>query len=649
MRRVGLRSGLRRHHRAAVALGCVLTVLAAAPASAASAALAEPAIAVSGLEADPGVLRFLVTASDLPSGAAVDPAKLTLTVGETVLAAEAARVSRTASELPPRALMVVLDVSGSVAGARLDAAQAAARELAQALPEDVAVGLIAVTDTATVRLQPTTDRSALNSATDGLSGDGNTALYDAVALAETTLTAAGFGATSERRVVVLSDGLDTASELELDELTGRLTAARLAVDVVAFQANNAGLDALQEIASAGGGKVLTAPDPTFVTQAFRAVAGGFSVVLSVEAIVPPELAGLEKTLVVTLDVGGQPLGTSVPVTFAAAPLVESAPQRRLDWVPSWTMWALGAILLAGAVVLVLLLLWPSRGRRSAPGQDASGPTADPLGARQPSLAVTRTALAASAALVRSRGLDSSITLSLDRAGMRLRPHEWVLLRATVAITAGAVLFIALGWFGAPVGLLAGWLGTGLYRALRADRRATAFAEQLPDGLQLVIGSLRSGFSLPQALDAMVREAPLPLGEEFGRALAEHRLGADLSDALEAAARRAKSDDLGWAVLAVRIQREVGGSLAEVLQTTVDTIRERGRLRRHVRSLSAEGRLSGWVLIALPILLGAFMFTFRGEYLRPLYTEPIGFAMLAVGVALLGIGIFWMWRTVKVEV
>jgi tight adherence protein B len=634
---------------AAVTIGCTLAALATVPGAAFGGAVrAEPAVAVSGLEADAGVVRFLLTASDLPSGVSVDPAKVTVTVGETALRAEAARVSRSATKLPPRAIMVVLDVSGSVAGARLEAARSAARELAQALPEDVAAGLIAVNDTATVRLQPTADRAALNAATDGLSGDGNTALYDAVALAETTLTAAGFDAASERRVLVLSDGLDTASKLKLNELTGRLTSAKLAVDVVAFQANNAGLDALQAIAGAANGKVLTAPDAAFVTQAFRAVAGGFSVVLSVEAAVPAELAGQQQSLVVSLDLGDQVLTASAPVTFATAPTAPAAAQPRLGWVPAWSMWALGAVLAAAAVVLVLLLLWPARRQ---PGSTSTGhvPPENPLGVRQPSSGVARTALAASEALVRSRGLDSRIALSLEQAGMRLRPHEWVLLRAAVAVTGGAVLSIVKPPWGAVFGLLLGWVGTGVYRAVRADKRSTTFAEQLPDGLQLVIGSLRSGFSFPQALDAMVRESPMPLAEEFGRALAEHRLGGDLSDSLEAAAKRARSDDLAWAVLAVRIQRDVGGSLAEVLQTTVDTIRERGRLRRHVRALSAEGRLSGWVLVMLPIVLGAFMFTFRGEYLRPLYTEPIGFAFLLTGLALLTAGIFWMWRVVKVEV
>jgi tight adherence protein B len=101
-------------------------------------------------------------------------------------------------------------------------------------------------------------------------------------------------------------------------------------------------------------------------------------------------------------------------------------------------------------------------------------------------------------------------------------------------------------------------------------------------------------------------------------------------------------------MAVRIQREVGGNLAEVLQTTVDTIRERGRVRRHVRALSAEGRLSAWVLIALPALVTLMLVTFRRNYLRPLFTEPIGIVMVLICAGLLILGVFWMLRVVRVQ-
>src|SRR5262249_10390093 len=213
---------------------------------------------------------------------------------------------------------------------------------------------------------------------------------------------------------------------------------------------------------------------------------------------------------------------------------------------------------------------------------------------------------------------------------------------------GALLFALAGWPGALIGLAIGWLSTMLYQSVMIDRRANQFAEQLPEALQLVIGSLKSGFSLPQSFEPLVRESPEPVASEFGRALAEHRLGADISDALERVAQRSQSDDLAWAVMSVRIQREVGGNLAEVLQTTVDTMRERGRLRRHVRALSAEGRLSAYVLIALPLGLGLFLFVFRRSYMTPLVTDPTGITMLVGGTLLFVLGIVWLLRVIKVE-
>jgi tight adherence protein B len=627
-----------------VAVFVAAGVLVGSPAAGA----ADASISVSDLEAAPGEVRFLLRANDLPTDATIDPSKVTVKAGETTLTTEAARVSRSATKLPERGLMVVLDVSGSVAGARLEAARAAVVALAQSLPDDVSVGLIAVSTTPAVILPPSKDRAALTAATSQLSSSGDTALYDAVGLAATELRKANLDANTERRVLVLSDGLDTSSQTRLAELRSQLSAQQLAVDVVAFQANNAGLDALQEIAAAGGGRVLTAPDATFVTSAFRAVAGGFSIVLAVEAAVPSDLGGQQATLVVSIDIGGQALTASVPVTFAAAPATRTPANPSFGWVPSWTPWVLGGLFFVGAILLVVLLVWPRSGT-AAQVKHAEMLSRGWAGAKPATSAMARSALAATAAVVRSRGLDDRITLSLEQAGMRMRPHEWVLLQACAAVTMGALVFLVLGWPGLLVGAVLGWLLAMAYRSIKASRRANLFAEQLPDAIQLVIGAIRSGFSLPQALDAVVRESPEPVAAEFGRALAEHRLGADLSDALEAVVHRTGSDDLNWAVMAIRIHREVGGNLAEVLQTTVDTIRERARLRRHVRSLSAEGRLSAWVLIGLPILLGLFMFSFRRDYLRPLYTEPIGMAMLLVGGGLLVLGIVWMSRTVKVEV
>lgn len=323
------------------------------------------------------------------------------------------------------------------------------------------------------------------------------------------------------------------------------------------------------------------------------------------------------------------------------------------WVTSWARWVIAGALLASLLLAVLVLAVPRSvkhqriqqiehfgpGRVQAPSSPSPEATVGGM--------IARTALAATASVVRSGRWERRTMTRLERAGSRLRAREWVLIRVGASAACGALLFTVGHVGGAVAGVVVGWVLTALYQRVRIARRTAAFTEQLPDALQLVIGWLRSGFSLPQALDCLVREAAEPVAAEFGRALSEHRLGADLSDALERVAQRTRSDDLGWAVMAVRIQREVGGSLAEVLQTTVDTMRERGWLRRNVHALSAEGA-SAWVLIGLPLALALFMSLYRRDYLLPLVTDPLGITMLIGGSALFVVGIFWIIRLVKVD-
>jgi len=252
-------------------------------------------------------------------------------------------------------------------------------------------------------------------------------------------------------------------------------------------------------------------------------------------------------------------------------------------------------------------------------------------------------------LVRSRGWEERFAAQLDRAGMKLRPSEWVLLRLGVAVGLALLFLVLLGGLGFFLGLLLGVLATAAYHRNRARRREDKFASLLPDAIQMVIGSLRSGFSLQQAFEAMVKESTDPLAGEFSRVITESRLGMELEEALDRAARRMNNKDLAWTVIAIRVQREVGGNLAEVLSNTITTIRERELLRGHVRSLSAEGRLSAWILLSLPILLGAFMFIARRDYVAPLVTDPRGMVLLIGGVVLVAIGGFWLSRVVRVEV
>jgi tight adherence protein B len=249
-----------------------------------------------------------------------------------------------------------------------------------------------------------------------------------------------------------------------------------------------------------------------------------------------------------------------------------------------------------------------------------------------------------------RGLFTMIENALEQANVPLRPGEAIAGAIGLALVVGALaglftrsLIFALIFAGVVL-LLA---SAAVQRVARRER--SRFESQLPDTLNLVSTSLRAGYSLLQALEAVSSEAPEPTSREFGRALNETRLGRTPSDALKDIALRMESVDFDWAVLAISIQREVGGNLAEVLQTAAETMMHRNRLRREMKALTAEGRISAIVLGVLPVGIFAFLFFTNRSYLEPLFSSVPGIAAMAVAVLLMTAGMFWMSKIVKIEV
>jgi tight adherence protein B len=163
------------------------------------------------------------------------------------------------------------------------------------------------------------------------------------------------------------------------------------------------------------------------------------------------------------------------------------------------------------------------------------------------------------------------------------------------------------------------------------------------------GALRAGFSLQQAIQAVAQDAKAPASEEFGRTVSEVRLGSPLGDALQALSDRLGIIDFEWTVLAIQIQREVGGNLAEILEIISETIRERERLRRQIKTLSAEGRLSAWVLGCLPFAMAILIKLQSPEYLQPLFQNTIGWIMIAIASVGIVIGALWMRNIINIEV
>lgn len=242
----------------------------------------------------------------------------------------------------------------------------------------------------------------------------------------------------------------------------------------------------------------------------------------------------------------------------------------------------------------------------------------------------------------------SLAYNLDLAGIRMRPQDFAFLVAVAAVVLPAlVLLLGGGLLAGPVAALAP-VGATVFVRFRISRRRDAFASQLDGTMQLMASSLRAGYSMMQALSSVAKQSEEPSASELARVVNETRVGRSVITALEEAATRMASQDFAWTAQAIAINREVGGSLAETLDGAAATIRERGQIRRQVKTLSAEGRLSGVILMALPFVVGGVLLLISPSYLTPLLSSPIGVILLVVGGILLLIGGIWMHKVTKIE-
>ncbi len=307
-----------------------------------------------------------------------------------------------------------------------------------------------------------------------------------------------------------------------------------------------------------------------------------------------------------------------------------------------------AICLLAALVIVFFTIAPSpprvtRERRVAPGTEHVS-----LVTR-----VTERTTSAVESLASRRRRRLFGPEELELAGVESTPSQFVVLvasSASVFALLGVVLGISNGtsiFWGILFAVLTP-LVAKVVLSVRTSHRRSKFADQIDDTVQLVAGSLRAGHGLSTSLGAVASDSPVPMGEELARAVNESRLGRSLPEALSMTAHRMQSKDFDWVAQAIGINAETGGNLAEVLDQVGKTIRERNQVRRQVASLSAEGRLSGIILVVLPIALFAFFAVIRPDYISVFFSHILGIAALIVAALLLILGSVWIALTVRVK-
>jgi tight adherence protein B len=556
-------------------------------------------------------------------------------------------VDSTVERIPTSTLEVILvfDTSGSMQGEPLAAAKDAAEEFLAVMPPEVRVGIVGFGPTPALLAAPTADRGTLAAQLDNLTADGETALYDAVVQATSQFSPEA----SDRAVVLLSDGGDTASAADLRQAEAAASGATVnVIELVTPESNRA---ALEQLATAGGGTVSSASDPAALADLYQATAQA----LVNRYRVTYTSAGhgaTNLTVRLTTDEGTREATKQVELPPVPAP--PPAPEPSADSPPtvpgpapaetSTSSTRTGLLVGAAAVFLALLVLGlvalPADPRRRLAAARLSATHSVTEG---PSVSqVTQRLTAATERLLERRGQRQRLATALEVAGISLRPGEYVLLAGAVTIVVALAGFAIGGTIGLVIALIAGPVCAWLLVSSMAARRRTQFAELLPDNLQLLTSALRSGYGLMQALATLGREASEPARSEFRRVLLEVRVGRDPGDSLRALADRMGSDDFDWVVGAIDINRDVGGDLAMILDNVAETIRERQRLQRQVKTLSAEGRLSGYVLTALPLVLALAMAVINPGYLAEL-GSGVGPVLVVGGAVLLVIGWIWIRR------
>jgi tight adherence protein B len=250
-------------------------------------------------------------------------------------------------------------------------------------------------------------------------------------------------------------------------------------------------------------------------------------------------------------------------------------------------------------------------------------------------------------------LFEGISKNLARANIKLRPAEYIAAMVASSLGAGFVgMVLGRSIIIAILGLIIGPFLPGMYVKSAQGRRLKMFDNQLGDMLNLMVNGLRAGYSTLQAMEAVSRELPAPISEEFRRVVQEMQLGIPMEDALDHLIRRISSEDLDLVITAINVQREVGGNLAEILDTISFTIRERVRIKGEISALTAQGRATAWVISALPIALTVMLFLVNREYIMEFFnpeTRTCGYPLLVLAGLMIVSGFISVQKIVSIDI
>lgn len=587
-----------------------------------------------------------------------EPADLELTVGgETVTPTVVGPLGEVGGR---NDVVVVIDNAESIGNAPVQLAKdAAAKSLLPGGGSTTTLGVISTGGRVDVRAGASSDDAALLRAIDGIGPSGQSLTWDGVTRAAGLLENRPEG--SVGTVVLFAGSPSSLSGTPSSTALAALRQAGARLDVVAME-QGTDLTALDRMVGAMGGSMRILTSDEEIDEAFEGVAaelgGRFRLAF-------PAGDDSGSVLPLTLSVGGTT--TQVGFTPGAvrsgavdlAPVVSGGGSGGFLASPLVKWFAL--LLGVGAVVLVVwtvaAMVLPSEndlGSRLEVYEESYGaetiPDYDPDEGAQATVPIIRRAVELTGEMADRRGLLDKVEMKLERANLPLRAAEAMFFTAAATAILSILVFVVTQ--NVLVALLVGAAAVVIPIAVlnfKIRARSKAFVRQLPDMLSLLAGTLKAGYSVGQGFESVSTEISDPMGRELRRVVTETRLGRSLEESLDSVAERMDSDDFKWTVMAIRIQREVGGNLAELLMTVAETMTQRERLRRDVSTLTAEGRISAVIIGLLPPGLAAVLMVMNPAYISELFQPGLGYALLFAAVVMMGIGFAWMKKCITIEV
>jgi tight adherence protein B len=463
-----------------------------------------------------------------------------------------------------------------------------------------------------------------------------TAIYSAVVAASKEL-----GQQQGRRTLVLmTDGASAGESTTLQDAVRAAKAAHVTVYAVATNQKSA-TGPLAQLTAATGGEAFAVADSSALQAAYAKVADSVG---SVTTLTYQSLAPNGRAF--TLAVGGDGLRTAT--TSVAAPKAATTSAKPSSGPLSLPSTPAGRALVAGTagllVLIAALVLLGSKppvvvGKRIGPYTEQRKQAATAPGVEVPKISILHQLYVATEKVGGSLNYWQKMSFRLEQANLPLRTAEVIYMQLVAAILLGllARLLLGLGGVWGILPLLVGGVLPMLYVKFKASRRMAAFEAQLPETLITMAASLKAGHSFNAALNSVVRDGAEPTAAELTRVHSEIQLGMPSEQALEAMAKRMNSTNFGFVVMAVNIQRTVGGSLADILDMVADTVRSRQQFTQKVKALTAQGRMSAYVLLAMPVLMGLAIDVMNPGYISVLFNTTAGNVLIVIAMVSMGIG------------